>query len=806
MLLVRRPVPHLSVSSRPRRVSRATGLFCAPALVIALWVQAGPAYAATAFADSGMGMGMGMGRGPLGDEIATGAGMTPNATAPLTAQADGSTANPPPRQVYNNDQIDFAADEVEYQDDTDIVTAKGNVFLRHGEQTVRASTVTWNRKSGQIIAQGNLRVVDANGNELITEQMELTDDLAIGLTHNMLMLLREGGRLAANEGRRDADGTFVLTHAAYTGCDVVDSKGCPKSPSWRITARRVIYDPATRLVYFKGARLALFGASIIPLPSLKLATDGRALPGFLVPDFQMSASNGFEIASTYYARLAENRDLALTGYAFTLAQPMAKVRYRDLTDIGAYQVTGYITRSAATTVSGGTALQQWRGYFDTNGKFQLSPEWSVDFSGRLASDRTFLRRYYINGDDVLRSTVNVDHVDANSYLSISGWAFQTMRTNEAQGLVPVALPMIDYRRRIDEDVLGGKIELQANTLAISRSAGEDTQRAFASAQWNLRRMTDMGQIVTVTALARGDIYHSSGNALTTTAIYQGDPGWQGRGVALGAIDITWPLIGPALGGIQVLTPHFQMVTTPSVRNMAVPNEDARAIELEDTNLFALNRFPGYDRVEDGTRFTYGLDWQVERPRWRINANVGESYRLTSQPTLLPDGTGLSDRMSDIVGRTEIRYRDFFKITHRYRLDHDSFAFRRNEIDATVGTDRTYFEVGYARLNRHISAALEDLQDSNELRAAGRIAFARYWSAFGSGVFDLSNTDLLATTTTPATTATNAFQPLRTRLGVSFQSDCFQFDMTWRRDYVTIGDAVRGSSFELRFSLKNLGGR
>src|SRR6202008_3265906 len=121
------------------------------------------------------------------------------------------------------------------------------------------------------------------------------------------------------------------------------------------------------------------------------------------------------------------------------------------------------------------------------------------------------------------------------------------------------LPEIDWRYRPDVHPLGGTLELQANSLAITRSAGQDTQRAFASARWDLRRMTGLGQIVTLTALARGDIYHSTGNSLTTTTSYQGLPGWQGRGVALGAIDMTWPLVGPALGGTQVLTPHVQIV-------------------------------------------------------------------------------------------------------------------------------------------------------------------------------------------------------------------------------------------------------
>ncbi|KAH1676599.1 hypothetical protein KXX12_008505, partial [Aspergillus fumigatus] len=108
-------------------------------------------------------------------------------------QANGPAPDLPERQKYDADKIDFAADQVEYDDTTDVVVASGNVFLRRGEQTVRANMVRWNRKTGQIMAQGQLRGVDANGNELLTDQMELSDDLSIGLTHNMLMLMREGG-------------------------------------------------------------------------------------------------------------------------------------------------------------------------------------------------------------------------------------------------------------------------------------------------------------------------------------------------------------------------------------------------------------------------------------------------------------------------------------------------------------------------------------------------------------------------------------------------------------------------------------
>jgi LPS-assembly protein len=154
------------------------------------------------------------------------------------------------------------------------------------------------------------------------------------------------------------------------------------------------------------------------------------------------------------------------------------------------------------------------------------------------------------------------------------------------------------------------------------------------------------------------------------------------------------------------------------------------------------------------------------------------------------------------------------LTHRFRLDKDSLAVRRNEVDATVGSQRTYLEVGYLRLNRDISfaglippgtppalaVAPEDLRDREELRLSARVAFAKYWSLFGSGVFNLTNRD------EDPTLGSDGFQALRTRLGAAYQDDCMEIAFTWRRDYVTTGDAQRGNTFQLHFALRNLGFR
>lgn len=712
--------------------------------------------------------------------------------------AEQQTSVPFAGATEGNAPIGFEADGVEYGYESEVVTASGDVVLRRDGQSVRADKVTWNRKTGEIVASGNIRMIDKDGNQLFTDRIELTDELKAGAMDNLLLALREGGRVAAQIGRRAENGNVILSMASYTGCAVEDGEGCPKKPTWRVNASEVTYDPNRKNLKFKGARIELFGISLMPLPGLMLATDGRAISGLLIPDVRLSASNGVEISEGYYQRLSNNRDLQIKGHLFTKTAPMISAQYRQLADNGAFQITGYATRSSLIPVGspGSSSKTVARGYLFANGRFQFNPNWSLTSSIRVASDRTFLRRYDLSRDDRLRSTFELERIGPDSYLSIAGWATQTLRVGDAQGLVPVALPVIDYRRRF-KDIMGGKLELQANSLAISRTSGQETQRAFAGAKWDLTRMTGMGQLVTLTGLVRGDVYHSSDNALTNTVIYRGNPGWQARGIATAAVDMKWPLVGQLLNGVQVLTLRFQVAASPTIRNLAVPNEDARAIDLEDSNLFSLNRFPGYDRIEDGIRFTYGVDWQWQAPGWRINSTIGQSYRLTSKPTLFPDGTGLSNRASDIVGRTEVRFRDFVKVTHRFRLDKDNLAIRRNEFDATVGSNRTYVEVGYLRLNRDITT-VEDLQDREELRFSARAALGKRWSIFGSGVINLTdqNEDPLNTS--------DGWQPLRTRFGVAYEDDCLELAVTWRRDFVATGDARRGNTFQVYFALRNLG--
>ncbi len=717
---------------------------------------------------------------------------TPDTTAPGTA-----TPAPVSTPTATEEQINFSADEAAYDSEADLVTAAGRVRMDRDGNYLAADQVVWNRKTGQVQAIGNVVVVNPEGDKLVSERVTLTESLRDGVIDNLLVVLESGGRIAATRGTR-VNGVTTLENAVYSPCPVTTPAGCPKNPSWKIVAARVVQDPKTNRIRFTGGRISLFGVTLPLLPIFSVGTGGGngggGTSGALVPDIAYSNSNGIELAAPYYFRFATNRDLTLTPHIYSKTLPAIEGRFRDLTRLGAYQVGAFLTYGRIDDPDPDSInpnrRRNFRGYFEANGKFQLDPYWSITGSLRAASDKTVTRRYDISRDDVLRNFIDVERIDRNSYISIAGWAFQGLRVDDVQKRIPIALPAIDARFILPQTFAGGKVLIQANSLAILRIDGQDTQRAFASAKWDLRKITPLGQEVTLTAFARADAYHSSEAGETEVPAYAGRNGWQFRGIGALAADLRWPFIGNAFGGTQRLTPP-----TP---NIEIPNEDARSVDLEDSNLFALNRFPGYDRWEDGSRITYGLEYQLDLPNVSVSTVIGQSYRLTRSPGIFPDGTGLTDRLSDLVGRTRVRFGRFVDLTHRFRIDKDNFAPRRSELDLTVGSEQTYVQLGYLRLNRNISSTVEDLRDKEELRLAGRIKFARYWSLFGATVIDLTDKK-----EDPLILA-DGYEPVRHRLGVTYEDECLELGLSWKRDYERIGEFRKGSTFALRIGLKGLG--
>ncbi|MGB3721691.1 MAG: LPS assembly protein LptD [Pacificimonas sp.] len=711
----------------------------------------------------------------------------------LTAPAD---------TVASDEPVEFAADTMTYDDQAKLVTAEGNVVVTRGGYRLSANQVVYDRNSGLVTATGDITVIDPGGNEIYATEVQLTDELRDGAIDGFLLVLQDGGRLAASDGTR-VDGVSQLNRAVYSPCDVVDGTGCPKQPLWQIKAESVQHDPEAGKVRYKDARFEFFGVPLLWLPQLSHSdsTDARA-SGLLIPDLAIDRSTGVSVTQPYFLNLGESSDLTLSPTIYTEVNPSLGAEYRKLFSSGPLKVGGIATVSDVERSRTGERTElvrsdEARFYIYGNGQFQHDEHWRSTFGIRAASDDTFLRRYDISRDTTLRNFYRLERSGMESFLNVEGWVFQGLRETDDQGLIPIALPIVDFTYTPEERLVGGRLTLDASSAAINRTDGMDSYRLSAGAEWSRGFITPMGQQITATALARADAYRVEDSDLVEFPIYAGSDGWEGRLIPAAALDVQWPFAGPAFGGTQIITPRVQLSASPTGLNDDIPNEDSRSVDLDTTNLFDISRFPGHDRWEGGARVTYGANWKLNRPRFLLESEIGQSYRLDDQPSILPKGTGLDDNFSDFVGRNTLRIGRRFDLTHRYRLDKESFRLRRNEIDLTIGGRRDYLTVGYLKLDRDIG--IEDLADREEVRAGGRLQLARYWSAFGSVIVDLTDAE------EDPTSGADGFEPIRHRIGLTYEDECFRFGFTWKRDYVSDRDFERGNSFLISVSLKTLGG-
>jgi LPS-assembly protein len=208
---------------------------------------------------------------------------------------------------------------------------------------LRADRVIWNRRSDEVRAEGNVRLVTPEGDVAYGDSVILTDAMRDAVAENLLLVLEDGGRLAATRAERK-NGYTTLYRAAYSPCAVTNEDGCPKDPTWQITAVRVIHDPFRNRIRYEGAGLSVFGTRLIGLPWLSHPDgSGGGGSGLLVPDVRFSQSNGLEVSVPYYLRLGPDRDATITPHLYSQVLPMLEGRYRQVVDRGAFQVAGYLT-------------------------------------------------------------------------------------------------------------------------------------------------------------------------------------------------------------------------------------------------------------------------------------------------------------------------------------------------------------------------------------------------------------------------------------------------------------------------------
>jgi len=671
------------------------------------------------------------------------------------------------------------AENVDVDEPRQIITASGDVEITRGKRRLLADKVRYFQAEDRIEAIGNVTLLEPGGEAIYAELLSISGDLKDGIIEGLRAKLDKNTRLAAVSGRRVGGTRTEMDQAVYSPCPLCEDS--EKPPLWQITASKVTHDEETKDITYKNAFFELFGVPLLytpyfshPDPSVKRRT------GFISPEFGTDTELGFTLETPYYFALAPNYDFTLSPIFTSEEGVVVAGEYRHRLQNGRYDLGGSITRGSESESSDDdeATRDEFRGHVIGDGEFALGGGWGWGYDLFLASDDTYLDRYDFSELDILENRLFVEKVDGRNYFAASSYGFQGLREDDDQGLIPVALPLLDVELSSDPMLWGSRFFLDSSFLALTRTDGLDTRRLSTTGGWELPWVGGLGDQYRLRLSLRGDYYDLDGDPDT---LGNGDRIKEGRLIPRATLDWSWPWVGNTFGLTPVIEPISSLTLAPTgLNDDDIPNEDSLDLEFDDTNLFEESRFPGLDQLEDGSRVSYGLRFAgIGETGEVVNALFGQSWRFQTDD--------LDGRFSDYVGRVEFTPTDWLRGRYRFRLDRDTLAPVRNEVRATLGPSRLRFDVSYLSLEDDPSVSEEEFRQREEITTGLQLGL-------GGGVTVRAQTrrDLEANST-----VANTF-------GLIYRNHCLVLIGGVEQQFSENRDAGDGTTISLRLTFQNLG--
>ena len=778
--------------------------------------------------------------------------------AVCTLALPASAQDSPSPQPGQDGLIDGAAyiDAEAVTRDGDVVSAVGTLdrraLGRFRGTTLRARQFDYDLGLGVASADGEVELSDDEGNAVYASYLETDADLKAGVAVDFATRFSTGASLMAATAVRRSENVNQLNYAIFTPCPICDAEGNPKEPSISIQAETVVQDEELRAVLYRNAVFRVGGVPVFYLPYFAHPdpTIERA-SGFLVPTPSYDEGRGLSLETPYLKVVSPSEDWLISPQFNTRVAPLLNLQWRRRFTDGTVVLRGGGTYErnfgdfdldgdgdAESNVSFGDRTA--RSYLLAHGRFDPAGPWRWGFTAERTSDKTLFDRYdikspyqdnglYYGDQRRLISQLYVEHQTPRSYVSVAAFTLQSLRVArfdpvtpalnvfETDGSLPVVAPLIEARWEPEGPIFGGRLRLKGSAVSLYRDdyvggpvlrpeiipagstlglPGVDSRRVSGQLEWRRTVISPIGIRWEPFVDVRADVY-SVGDLPAMMGL---DEEAISRGRATAGIDVSYPLIRQMGAGADlILEPMAQLsISTDPDLDPRVPIEDSQAVELDESSLFRIDRFPGYDLYEGGMRFTAGakatLRWDSGR---QASLFVGRSFRdaqenaylvpLPDDPASLYDPSGLGAETSDWVVQGSFSPSDRIRGWGHATID-SAGEIRRAEaaLDGRWGR-RNLASVSYI-IDR--SNPLEGPNNRNYefVQLAGQQFIYGNWGVAVNGIADLER-DLIT----------------RSEVGLLFDDDCFRFELGWRRDNTRVRPTGPSEGVYVRLNLATFGG-
>ncbi len=681
----------------------------------------------------------------------------------------------------------FRADDLTYDQESGIVTARGNIEVSVEDRILIADLVSYSERTGVITASGNVAILQPSGDVFFADEVKLTEDLREGVLSGFRALLGGQARIAAASAERHDGNLTTMARAVFTACESCKTDRT-RPPLWQIKAFEVVHNERRKRIEYKDVVLEFFGVPVAYAPYF-FHPDPRVKreSGLLAPIYGRSTQLGLRLQTPYYVNIAPHRDATIAPIFTSKEGIVGAGEYRERTSNGEFSFSGSLTRvderDETNTKSGD---KEFRGHIFGRGRFDINQTWSWGFDLRRTTDDTYLRRYDFNNADALTTNAFIEGFRRRNYASANAYLFQGLRSDHDPDATPAIPALLDYHFVGEPGRRGQTWRLVANALVLERDIGVSTNRLTLEGRWHLPYASPRGALYNLSATLRGDLYHTDDAATSSDPVASPDDGFTGRLFPQVSLDWRYPLIAHTRRFRQIIEPIVVAIAAPFGSNPAdIPNEGSLAFEFDDTNLFSTNRFPGFDRVESGPRVNYGVKvGAFDAVGGYAILLFGQSIRLKEDDTFA-DKTGLEDNRSDYVGRFDFVPSRFVDFNQRIRLDRDTFSIRRHEISLGAGPKFLRINASYVFLSRELTT--DELTGGEEINLFGRLQVTPQWALTAGTRRNLKEE-----------------RSLSFNSSIEYQDECLIFSIGLDRTFFNDRDLEPSTSVTVNLKLKHLG--
>lgn len=632
-------------------------------------------------------------------------------------------AAPPALETQNGQPVYMSAQQLGYDKTKAIVVAQGKVQVVQGDYVLFADRIAYYQDQNIVRAQGNISLLEPDGNVLFADELRLKDDLKVGIIDSFRVRMSDNSLFAAREARKLGETEYQLSKAVYSPCKLCkdEETGEAKSPLWQLKASEVNINQQEQRVTYENAWMELYGVPVIYTPYFSHPTPGAdPKSGILAPSYSQNQQLGTTVQIPVYINIAPNIDATLTPLLTTQEGPVLIGEYRHLTEKGYYEFDGSITNPQARDALGQLipGQNEIRGHIFAKGGSALSEHWAWGFDVNRATDDTYLRRYRFDNQNILRSRLFSERIEKRDYAMVESLAFQGLQANSDQDVSPFVLPAVKAYVESDPLVLGSRVRMEASGRTITRQLGADSRRASLDTGWNVPFVTRGGHVLEMDTSVRADAYSVNDLALTSGGQFDGEVT---RAVPRLATSWRYPVMQMFGGDSLTVEPIAQLVASSNGNNPnVIANEDSQIPELSNLNLFSYNRFAGYDRVESGTRGVYGMRGEYREAEGdTYHGMIGQDVMLLGD-RLFPVSSSTGD-VSDYVGRLGMNLEEYM-VDYSFRLNPDDLTLNRGEFSGSAQFDP--LTLGAAHV------LIEDdpvLLDRNEGFLSGDLVITENWA-------------------------------------------------------------------------------